>query len=54
MKKQEIYTDLDNQDFEINRYVSKMKPETSYSDCMELVISNNCSHFYLLTSKEVD
>ena len=54
MKKQEIYTNLDNQDFEINRYVSKMKPETSYSDCMELVISNNCSHFYLLTSKEVD
>ena len=53
LKKQEIYTNLDNQDFEVNRYANKMKAETNYSDCMELIINNNCC-FYLLKPEEVD
>jgi hypothetical protein len=31
----------------------KMKAETNYSDCMELIINNNCC-FYLLKPEEVD
>jgi len=54
MKKQEIYTNLDNQDFELNRYTSKLNDETNYGDCLEFIQCGGGSHFYLLSAKEVD
>ena len=55
MKKKIIYTNLDNEDFELNEYSSpEEEPDTPYRNFLEFSIVNGNSEFYLLTPEEVD
>ena len=50
MKKQIIYTNLDNQDFSLENYKSNLNG----SKAVKFTIHNGCSEFYLLSLQEVD